>query len=92
MRSQLADLYLDNRAMLESALPLEADGVSTAQLSAVARLTVALVDGYSIQLLIEPELPVGEHDTGLWETALKALLAPEITQPDLAGEPAVPGS
>lgn len=92
MRSQLADLYLDYRAMLESALPLQADGVSGAQLSAVARLTVAVVDGYAVQLLIEPELPVGEHDIGLWELALKALLAPEITQPDLAVQPAAPES
>ena len=92
LRSQLADLYRDYGAMLEEALPVQPEGASPAQLSAVARLTVALVDGYAVQLLIEPGLPIGEPDIRLWERALKALLVPEDAERDLAAHSVAPGS
>jgi AcrR family transcriptional regulator len=91
MRSQLADLYLHYRAMLERALPLQPDGVSSAQLSAVARMGVALVDGYAVQLLLAPESSIGKLDTDLWELALKALLTHEATPAHPANRSAVPG-
>jgi AcrR family transcriptional regulator len=79
MRQRLAGLYLGYEAMLREALPIRAEGaVSDAQISAAARLVIALVEGYAIQLLADPERPVAESDTRLWQHVLENLLTPPV--------------
>jgi AcrR family transcriptional regulator len=93
-RTRLGEFLVDGAALNARALTFDGDTVSHAQLASLGRLTMALTDGYAVQLLAGAASSEVERDLRLWEQMLDRLLLRESTSeaasPPTDSEPETP--